>query len=60
MNGLYVFGGIACLVFGIYLTKKQVKTFNSGKQDQLGFDIKLLGGGIMAIIGGVYLIMKYL
>jgi len=60
MNGLYIIGGIACLAFGIYLTLKQIKTFRAGKQDQLGFDIKLLGGGIIGIIIGVYLIMKYL
>jgi len=59
-NFLYVLGGIACLIFGIWLTVKQVKTFKRGKQDQLGFDIKLLSGGIMGVMIGIYLIAKYL
>lgn len=60
MNGIYILGGIACLAFGIYLTVKQIKTFLAGKQDQLGFDIKLLGGGLIGIMIGIYLIIKYL
>jgi hypothetical protein len=60
MNALYVFGGIACLVFGAWLTIKQIKIFAKGKQDQLGWDIKLLGGGIIFIIGGICLIAKYI
>ncbi len=60
MNALYVLGGCACLAFGIYLTIKQVKTFIKGEQDKFGFDIQGLGGGIMFIMIGLYLIFKYL
>jgi len=48
------------LAFGIYLTIKQVKTFIKGEQDKFGFDIQGLGGGIMFIMIGLYLIFKYL
>jgi hypothetical protein len=51
-------GGLAFLILGLYITYIQIKTFKSGKQDQLGFDIKLLGGGIMAIILGLALIFS--
>ncbi len=42
------------------LTVKQIKIFAKGKQDQLGFDIKLLGGGTMFIIIEIYLITHYI
>jgi hypothetical protein len=60
MNGLYVLGGFACLAFGLFLTIIQVKTFWKGKQDELGFDIRGLGVGIMAIMIGVYLLVNYI
>ena len=60
MNKLNIWIGLACLIIGFPLTIKQIKIFRAGEQDQLGFDIKLLGGGIMAIIAGFYLIFKYI
>ena len=60
MNNLYELGGIALLAFGIWLTVHQIKVFKEKKQDQLGFDIKLLSAGIMAIILGIALISKYI
>jgi len=60
MNALYVLGGVACLGLGIYITIRQVKTFVKDEQDDLGFDIKLLGGGIMAITLGIALIVHYI
>jgi len=60
MNGLYTIGGVILLAIGLYLTVKQIKIFVAGKQDQLGWDIRGLGAGIMSIMIGVYLIVKYL
>ncbi len=60
MTALYFLGGIDCLIFGVCLTKRQVKIFAKGKQDELGFDIKLLTGGILFIVIGVSLIVKYM
>ena len=48
------------MTLGCYLTIKQIKIFVAGKQDQLGWDIKGLGAGIISIMIGVYLIIKYL
>jgi hypothetical protein len=59
MKELYGIGGIVCLVFGIYLTISEIKTFKEGKQNEFGWDIKGLGGGICFIIIGIYLIVKY-
>ena len=50
----------ACLGLGIFITRKQIKIFQAKEQDDLGFDVKLLGGGIMAIILGIALIVQYL
>jgi hypothetical protein len=60
MNNLYELGGVGCLAFGAWLTIKQIKVFAKGKQDELGFDIKGLGAGIMCIMIGVYLIAHYI
>ncbi|MBB6110954.1 hypothetical protein [Mucilaginibacter lappiensis] len=60
MSGLYSIGGVALLGVGLYLTVKQIKIFMAGKQDQLGWDIRGLGTGIISIMIGVYLIVKYL
>ena len=60
MNILYVIGGIGCMSLGVYITKIQVKRFMRGEQDNLGFDIKLLFGGIMGIILGIALIVHYI
>jgi len=60
MNILYVLGGFACLALGLYLTIIELKIFSKGTQDKLGADIKILGGGIMFIMIGIYLICKYI
>jgi hypothetical protein len=59
MNGLYATGGFL-LAIGIYLTIRQIRIFISGKGDRLGWDIKGLSVGIMAVMIGLYLIVKYL
>lgn len=58
MNLWYVIGGIICLSFGTFITIIQVKKISGGKQDNLGFSIQLLAGGIMAIILGVAMIVQ--
>jgi hypothetical protein len=60
MNALYIIRGFACLVLGIWITVKQVIVFKKGEQDSLGFDIKLLGGVVMAVVFGVALILHYI
>jgi hypothetical protein len=58
MNTWYIIVGIALLAFGIWQTITIVKVFLNGKQDWLGADIKIFGSGIMAIIGGIIMILK--
>ncbi len=60
MNGLYVIGGIALILFGVWLTAKEIKIFARGEQDDLGYDIKGLGFGITCVICGIILISKYI
>ena len=60
MNYLYIIGGLLLLAYGVWQTITTVKVFLKGNQDRLGADIKILGTGIMAIIGGVILIIQYI
>lgn len=60
MSTLHVLGGIFCLCLGVFIIVKQSKTFIKGQQDRLGFDIKLLGGGIGFVIIGIAILAKYL
>lgn len=36
MNYTYLFGAIACLIFGGWLTIHQIQIFRKGTQDRLG------------------------
>jgi len=56
MNYPYLFGGIASLSFGGWLTIYQIRTLIRGKQDRLGWDIRLLSGGIIFLMGGIYML----
>ena len=56
MNYTYLVGGICSLLFGGWLTIHQIKVFKNRKQDELGWDIKLLSGGIITLMLGVYLL----
>jgi hypothetical protein len=58
MNSVDMLAGLACLGIGVSITIVQIKTFSKGKQDQLGFDIKLLSGGVIFIIIGIMLTAK--
>ena len=60
MRALYIVGGIASLIFGLVIIIRQIKTFKKGEQDELGFDIKLLGGGMGFLMIGIYLFAKYI
>jgi hypothetical protein len=60
MNFLYVLGGIALAIFGIWQSYKEIKIFSEGKQDELGADIKLLGVGITCIIAGIIVICQHI
>lgn len=56
MNYTYLVCDFFVLIFGLWLTFNQIRTFRKKEQDQLGWDIKLLSAGIMAIMIGIYLI----
>lgn len=56
MNYTYLVGGIIALVFGGWLTLNQIKIFLKKQGDQLGWDIKLLSGGLIFIMIGIYLL----
>jgi 4-hydroxybenzoate polyprenyltransferase len=58
MIGLRLLGGIVCLVFGVFITARQIKIIRTGKVDQLGFDYKLLAGGIVFIMAGFSLLFS--
>jgi len=60
MNIPYVLGGIASIALGLYITITQLKKIIAGEDDQLGFDYKGLGGGVIFIMVGIALILKYL
>jgi len=51
-------GGIAVLGLGVYITRNQIQTFRKKEQDELGWDIKLLGGGMGLMMIGIALIVK--
>jgi hypothetical protein len=55
MNNLYVYilGGIVCVGCGLYLTIHQSQKIAAGEDDELGFDYKGLGCGIMLIMLGI-------
>jgi hypothetical protein len=56
MDYKYLIGGLAFLGFGVWLVINQVKIFRRGNQDELGWDIKLLAGGIIFAMIGIYLL----
>ena len=58
MNISNFFGGIASLEFGSFIKLVQIRTFRRGKQDNLGFDIRIPGGGLIFIMLGVWLIIS--
>jgi len=60
MDWLNLFGGVALLASGIFLTTKQILTIKAGTDDKQGFDIKLLGGGIGLVMVGIGMIIKYI
>jgi len=60
MHYLYIIGGIILLAYGLWQTITTSKVFINGKQDWLGADIKILGSGIMAIMIGIAIIIKYI
>jgi hypothetical protein len=58
MNIPYELGGMASIAIGFYITKMQYRKIKAGEDDQLGFDYKGLGGGIILIMVGIALILK--
>ena len=56
MNYTYLLGGIASLTFGTWLTIHQIRKVIKGTQDNMGWDIRGIGGGISFTIIGIYLL----
>ncbi|HWZ35970.1 MAG TPA: hypothetical protein VNW51_07395 [Mucilaginibacter sp.] len=54
MNYTYLIGGIIAIIFGGWLTFNQIRTHRESDGDQLGWDIKLLSGGPIFIMIGIY------
>ena len=59
MDWLYIIGGLVLLIYGIWQTITTVKVFIRRKQDKLGADFKILGTGIISIIGGIIIIVQH-
>jgi len=57
-NRLNLLEGFALLVLGIIITIIQVRKIRARKDDQLGFDYRLLDGGIIFIMCGLVMIFK--
>jgi len=60
MNILYIVGGIVLLAYGVWQSITTGKVFMAGKQDWLGADIKILGAGVMSIVGGIVIILQHI
>jgi hypothetical protein len=60
MNALYVVGGIALTLFGIWETIYMVMKIARNGTGVLGAKIQLLGAGIMSIVLGIALIVHYI
>jgi hypothetical protein len=58
MNVTNILGGIALILFGIWLTIRKVRTFVRGQQGDLGYDAGGLVFGIGCIACGIILIAK--
>lgn len=56
MDYTNLLGGIACLTFGAWLTIRQIRKVIKGTQDNMGWDIRAIGGGISFVIIGIYLL----
>ena len=56
MANSHLIAGIASILFGALITLKQIKVFRQGEQDRLGFDIRLLIGGICFVFIGLALL----
>jgi hypothetical protein len=56
MNYLNLFGGIAALGLGGWLTVYQSRLLIRGEGDELGWDIKGLSAGILFSMLGIYLL----
>jgi hypothetical protein len=60
MNVLYVIGGIALIVFGIWLSIKKVKTIDSTPQKDHTYDYKQLILAFTSIVCGIILICQHI
>jgi hypothetical protein len=60
MDNLYIIGGIALAIFGVWLTVYEIRVFIRKEQGDLGYDVKGLGFGITCIIIGILLISKHI
>ena len=60
MDMKYVLGGAASLILGLYIIVKQIRTIRAGQQDSLGWDYRLLIGGVIFLMLGIGMIAQNL
>ncbi len=53
MNALYIAGGVALAIFGVWLTLNQLKAYRTMKREHPKSDYKGIGVGIILIILGL-------
>ncbi len=60
MNTLYIIGGVAVILFGLWQTIYVSKRIARKGLGILGADIKLLGVGVACIIGGIIVVAQHI
>ena len=55
---LYLLGGIASIVLGVFILRYVVAKFKRKVPDELGFNAKGIMAGVGCIMIGIYLIAK--
>ena len=58
MNLLGLAGGIALIIVGLYFVVTYLRKYVKHEQDDMGFDSKLIAGGLGCIMIGIALIAK--
>ena len=59
MNILYVIGGIAIAIYGVWLAYSRGRNLLSGRESILGADIQLFITGITCIVAGIVVVIQH-
>jgi len=59
MNVPYIIGGIALILFGMWLAIIMIKTYAAGVKDKFGLNMRLLTFGVIAVVVGVIIVVKH-